>query len=277
VRTVPAVFGFAPVRTDPDGKSRLGALQGQRVDVRFDGEVPAAGGIVVDLGGKRLVIGESGHTRLGDLRAAASVLPGSEPILLRAERVTRRADLEVRVVADGRPLEGAHVIAFPSLPYEPGPTQVETDLSGRAVLRGLPVWPTDVLVKWIQPGTIAHGGPPNLEAVLRAPMEADAMPGGPPLVVRMERVAVLRGRVVDPSGEPVAKAWCGACEGASCVAAFPTDAEGRFTSISNVAPGTRLQISARFPMDRPVACGVLDDVLAGEGELRIVLRPVPGR
>jgi hypothetical protein len=213
---------------------------------------------------------------LGNLRAIApAVLPGSDPIVLRAERVARTADLEVLVLADGRPYEGA--VVWLGHPLELDGSPALTGLDGRAVLRRLPAWPVDVVVKGGKRASIAQARLHELDAILRAPEQADAMPGGPPLVVRMERFAVLRGRVVDAAGEPVAKAWCGACEGASCVAAFPTDAEGRFTSISNVAPGTRLQISARFPMDRPVACGVLDDVLAGEGELRIVLRPVPGR
>ena len=279
VRTVPAIFGFSAVRTDAHGRFHLGALDGQRVDVRFDGSVAEPG---ADAGLVRnqepeirviTVLGESAQSHVGDLRAlATSVLPGSAPIVLRAERVTRRADLDVVVLADGRPRGG--VVLFPAV--EAPWVSVATGPDGRAVLRDLPVWPLDVHVASVLRGDL---GPAEAEADgdLTARPYVDALPGGPPITIRLFRVAELRGRVVDAAGNPVAKAWCAALSGHQYVACFATDADGRFDSTSNVPVGTRLQVSARYPMNKPTSCGVIDGVIAGDGELRIVLEPVPGR
>jgi hypothetical protein len=263
VRTVPEIYGYSAVRTDSQGKFRLGALDGQAVDVRFDGEVAERSEHAVQFAGTSGSAGESAHLLRGVLRALASgVVPGGDPIVLRAERVTRTADLEVFVLCDGGPLKGAEVQAQ-------GSGVSMTDERGRALLRGLLVWPIAVQAKWT---------PPRDEpGVVRVSPVQDVLPGQGPAVLHFEQAAVLRGRVVDERGAPVVKAWGVAHDGSSCGAGFTTDPDGRFEALCAVREGTRLQVAVRGPGKRPTSIGGIDGVVAGEGELRIVLRPVPGR
>jgi hypothetical protein len=99
----------------------------------------------------------------------------------------------------------------------------------------------------------------------------DVVPGGPPVEVTLVANVPLRGRVLDADGRPVARAWCAALAG-WYVACFATDEEGRFDAPSNCAAGTRLQVTARFPMENATSCGVVDGAIVGGSDLTIVLR-----
>src|SRR5205085_3635523 len=54
------------------------------------------------------------------------------------------------------------------------------------------------------------------------------VPDGTEIELRLSARTKLRGRVVDSSGRPVAEAWCAALRGFDYLAAFGTDAQGRF-------------------------------------------------
>ncbi len=255
LRTVPQGFGFAWARSGADGRFSLGVVEGEVVDVRFDG------GVIEPSDSP-----PGGRLTRGPLRAIARgvrALPGLTPLVLVAEAVAPALDLRVRVTRpDGTPEVGARV----ALVGDGRPPSARTDADGRATLSGLPDWPCDVRVS---PAPTAIAGRWRAPRVLR-----DVRPGGAPIDVTLEETVPLRGRVVDAKGAPVARAWCAALLGAEYVACFGTDEAGRFESNSNVPAGTRLQVTARYPMEKPTARGVLDDVVAGQGDLWIALEEV---
>src|SRR5205085_12657570 len=94
------------------------------------------------------------------------------------------------------------------------------------------------------------------------------VPDGTEIELRLSARTKLRGRVVDSSGRPVAEAWCAALRGFDYLAAFGTDAQGRFETELPVVAGTTFQLTARFPRDENASTsrGVLDDVPAGPFE-----------
>ena len=119
----------------------------------------------------------------------------------------------------------------------------------------------------------AASDPADPRLFLAAILE-DLRPGGAPVEVVLQETARLRGRVLDAVGHPVAGAWCGAAVGHEYTACFPSDAEGRFDVPSNAPRGTRLQISARYPMNEPTSRGVAQDVLVGGSDVTIRLEAI---
>jgi RNA polymerase sigma-70 factor (ECF subfamily) len=249
VRAIPTAYGFGAVSTDANGRFRLDVLEAEAVDVRFDG-----------------VLDGDAEPRPADAPPLCGVVRDVVPertgeVTVVAEEVPRDRDLLVRVFGpDGVPEPGARV--------QVNVTGVErahatSDPDGRAVVTGLPDWPCDVVVT---------PSPRAGRCVLDGKTLHDVRPGRGLVAIRLSEVAWLRGRVVDAAGKPVAKAWCAAfAEGGWYVACFPSDEDGRFDVPSNVAPGTRLQVTARFPMESPRSRGVVDGVVAGASDVTVVV------
>jgi RNA polymerase sigma-70 factor, ECF subfamily len=251
VRAVPTAFGYGAVSTDADGRFRLSVLEAEAVDVRFDGEY--------DGDAKPRL--ESTPPLRGIVRGVVPGRGGDVEVV--ADSVSWGHEVHVRVTdEDGRAVAGAPVWA--EIAGAVGIGVGETDAGGGAVLRGLPRWPCVVRVQ-------APASAPERRLMDRS--LCDVVPGGPPVEVTLVANTPLRGRVVDGEGRPVAKAWCAAFEqGGWYVACFATDEDGRFDSPSNVAAGTRLQVTARFPMEGATSCGVVDGVIAGGGDPTVVIR-----
>ena len=281
VRAVPQAYGFSPTGTDGDGKFHLDVLEGERVDVRFDGLVlggattSAALGTGYQAGGRGRIRFPGDESRPDDPEAPApkaslrasehGVLPGRSDLVLVAKPVPMDASLEVVVRdADGRPQAGASLRAMPAGRAEA--VSAVTAADGRAVLSRLPRWPMRILVD-------AASDPADPRLFLAAILE-DLRPGGAPVEVVLVETARLRGRVLDAVGHPVAGAWCGAAVGHEYTACFPSDAEGRFEVPSNAPRGTHLQISARYPMNEPTSRGVAQDVVVGGSDVTIRLEGI---
>jgi hypothetical protein len=291
VRAVPQAWGFGPAETDADGRFRLRVLEGEEVEVRFDGlqsepapppAVPEAGWRTkVWINGKEveaLVFQGDGSTTPGGTPPAvlrrtpqrasrAHVMPGRGDVELVARPVAADAELIVHVLApDGSPEPDAAVTH-----HEASGTGealvLRADAQGLVRFRGLARWPGTVEVAPSSyDGERRFWRPCHLESV---------SPGGAPLEVRLTKAGALRGRVLDTEGKPVTRAWCAALEGTAYAACFGTDAEGRFEVCSNVPIGTRVQVSARWPMESPRFRAVLESVVVGSGDLTIVLEPMP--
>ena len=283
VRAVPQPWGFGPAETDAEGRFRLDALEGEEVEVRFDGlqVLPETGQPALRwLDGNEQGAGAQAgspapahapdaqrarRTRTSLRASRREVVPGRGEIELTALPAEEDADLVLRVLApDGRPEPRAVVTLGSSMAT--GLTAIADGL-GTVTFQRLPRWPVSLRV-----APASHSG----ERDLWRPVHLeDVHPGGPVTEVRLPEVGALRGRVLDAEGKPVARAWCAALEGAGYAACFATDAEGRFDACSNVPAGTRVQLSARWPMDKPRFRGVLPSVVVGSGDLTIVLEPIP--
>jgi uncharacterized GH25 family protein len=158
----------------------------------------------------------------------------------------RAASLSGTVVGPDGPVAGAEVVADVWSPLRGSlPSRVTSDADGRYRFAGLPRGRARVVVT--RPGlfqTASPGGPwrtgpaPDAAATADIPARGDVV-----LDVRLERGAVIRGRVVDESGAPVggAEVTCDAPGDVPRRAA--SDASGAF-AVSGVRPGVEAPLSA---------------------------------
>jgi hypothetical protein len=225
--------------------------------------VEAAGGVDADAPLETGDLRELPQAGADLLRASlARVVPGGPSVEVVARPVAMDGNLEVRVLApDGTPEPDALVVVHTGNGLRNALGRTDTD--GSVSFRGLPRWSCQV--------SITQRAYEGVRRLWRPFLVNDVLPGGAPLEVRFTEVAALRGRVVDAAGKPVAGAWCAAMDGLNFAACFPSDGEGRFDVCSNVPAGTRLQVCARWPMESPRQRGVVEKVIAGEGEITIVI------
>lgn len=244
-------LGFWGMSTDTEGRFRGHYLDGVGTDLVFNGELdPKAGEAVRRFALYRALLKDV-HAGDRDVRLVAS------PIA---------ADAELQVLAldpEGWPLPGVLIQAHQgrSAPQ----AFAESDESGRVTFRNLARWPLSVTAQLLQqPST----------RFLRAEPLTGVFPGGVPVEVRFVEFPSVMGRVVDEAGQPVARAWCAVLREGSIVACFGTDTQGRFRDCPNVPAGTRIQVTARYPMENWTSLGLLDAVEAGSGDLTVVVRPI---
>jgi hypothetical protein len=147
---------------------------------------------------------------------------GAENVELRLAPVASDRTLDVRVLRpDGTPAKDVQVYARVRATNVEG-ANVRTDAQGRAHLTGLPAARIGVHAR---PTPETVGAAAWLEAYA-----AEVEPAGQEVILRFEEAILLRGRVVDTAGRPVAGASVGAIRDWDRPLTFvETDEDGRFT------------------------------------------------
>ncbi len=204
---------------------------------------------------------------------ASRVRPSADDVVLHAGEERNDALLDVTVLRpDGHPARGARVEWHPAAgsgwpaasPDPPAVPIATTDETGRVTIEGLDARGWRVQVAPGEDADVAWAGGSQI-----------ALAGGDPVVLRLgPPPALLQGIVVDDGDRPVGGAWVCAMRDGMWAACMKTDPEGRFRGSSNVPPGTRLQVVARYPMDDPTARAYENDVLAGDGPLTLRLEEI---
>lgn len=189
-----------------------------------------------------------------DLVGAVECGAPAKDVVLRCERVAADRKLTVKVTSpDGEVQPGASVQVRSSSGREE--RTATTDAQGIASFDGLPARPRTLFAA--AAGTWAES------------VETTAMPEGQQVVVTLRRALEIRGIVVDADGRP-ARAEVRAVKGDESFGGFTSDGDGRFV----------VRVPADFPGPFRVVAddpkggrldGVVDDVVPGGGDVRIVL------
>jgi len=190
--------------------------------------------------------------------AARHVRPGGEAIVLRPLRVATEVSLRVQVINESGPVDGADVYAIQGgYVFE----HVCTDASGSATVQDLLDVPCYVEA-W-DVGSVQQG----TRAVRVGPVEPD----GRLVQIALDSGCSVSGTATALDGRPLERASIQLFSGNVGVGDLMTDAEGRFLGHVQVRIGTPLQLSAKWPAERPTHRGCVAEMRAGIDEPSVQL------
>jgi hypothetical protein len=235
---------------DKTGAFSIKVPAGQAVDLVVDGtqtEETAAG------------TGTHASGFRGTLNAVTGPAEGVEIVLSHDEIVHDRTLVVVVQDSSGAPVSGFEVDVHEA----PKSVRARTDAQGRARLDGLPNYKLHV---WLSDG-ISLERPRPLDI---PPAGFDVLPAGQEIVVKYRAGTAIRGRVVDPTGKSVPRAFVRVrAEGLHY--SLRCDADGRF--VTGGLPDLPMQLEADGYVEKTECVGVVAGVVPADAEVAITVAP----